>query len=200
MNSLEALNLRTNAALGRLADLQRRAGDTGGSTLIRAALKELTATLEELQVTCEQLQEHVNELAAARQAETEIEAVHREFVNALPLPCLWTDDEGVLVEANEATAMVLNVAARRLAGKPLALFVMDRPAFFDALATLRAGRTVVEVVVQVRPRERRPRQMRLTGQRLQRDTRLCWLLRDAPAAVTQLDRGSVDAQVRPEAH
>lgn len=180
MNTIESLNIRTAAARNRLSDLERRLEKgTAPGPVVKPALKELSAAIEELQVANEQLSMHVTELAASRHDAAALLARQEEFVDVLPLPCLWTGDEGIIDQANEASAALFNVAARRLQGKPLSLFLSDRPAFFDALEVLRGERSrVVDVPMQVRPRERRPRQMRITGHKLRHDARLCWILLD----------------------
>lgn len=190
MNTIESLTVRTNAAMSRLTELQRRADKVPGapSTAVRAALKELGLALEELQVANEQLAEQMAGLAAARHDVETVHSRHREFINSLPLACVWTDDQGIVDEANESTAQLLNVSAARLPGKPLALYVTSRAAFFDALAMLR-DRAAVEVTIEVRPREQKPRKMRLLAQRLEQDTRICWLLREA-ADQPQVEPGS----------
>lgn len=180
MNTIESLNIRATAARGRLTELEHRLENTSApGPVLKPALKELSTAIEELQVANEQLSLHVTELAATRHESAGLLARQDEFIDLLPLPCLWTDHDGVVDQANEATAALFNVAARRLQGKPLSLFLSDRPAFFDALEVLRSERSrVVDVAIQVRPRERRPRQMRLAGHRLRHDGRLCWILRD----------------------
>ena len=189
MNTIESLNIRTIAARTRLTELERRLDkSTTPGPVVRPALKELSAAIEELQVANEQLSQHATELAASHHDVAGLHARHDEFIDILPLPCIWTDEHGAVEQANEATAALLNVAARRLGGKPLSLFVSDRPAFFDALEQLRSDRTQqVDIGVQVRPRERRPRQMRLTGHRLRHDRRLCWIMREDASGVPQLD-------------
>ncbi|MBA3638242.1 MAG: PAS domain-containing protein [Acidobacteriota bacterium] len=189
MNTIESLSIRTTAARIRLVELERRVEKASASgAVVKPALKELSAAIEELQVANEQLSQHVDELAASRHDVAAMTARHEEFIDVLPLPCIWTDEHGAVDQANEATAALLNVAARRLGGKPLSLFVSDRSAFFDAISQLRADpNQTVEIAVQIRPRERRPRQMRLTGHRLRHDQRLCWILRDDSDAVPILD-------------
>ena len=189
MNTIESLNLRTTAARSRLTELERRLEkSTTSGPVVKPALKELSAAIEELQVANEQLSQHATELAATRHDAVGLSARHDEFIDIVPLPCIWTDEHGVMDQANEATAALLNVAARRLGGKPLSLFVSDRSAFFDALSVLGSGKDqTVEIAVLIRPRERRPRQMRLTGHRLRYDRRLCWVLRDDASTVLHLD-------------
>lgn len=189
MNTIESLNIRTTAARSRLTELERRLEKaTTPGPVVKPALKELSNAIEELQVANEQLSQHANELAASRYDAAAVTMRLDEFIDVVPLPCIWTDEHGSVDQANEATAALLNVAARRLSGKPLSLFMSDRPAFFDALGALRHDRNdAVEIGVQVRPRERRPRQMRLTGRRLKHDRRLCWILRDDASGVPELE-------------
>ena len=189
MNTIESLSIRTTAARSRLTELERRVEKSSATgSVVKPALKELSAAIEELQVANEQLSQHVTELSARRHDVATMMARYEEFIDVLPLPCIWTDDHGAVDQANEATAALLNVAARRLHGKPLSLFVSDRGAFFDAINQLRGDRTqTFELAVQIRPRERRPRQMRLIGHRLRHDHRLCWILRDDASALPVLE-------------
>ena len=189
MNTIESLSIRATAARSRLTELERRVEKTtNGGSVVKPALKELSAAIEELQVANEQLAQHVSELASTRHDVAGMTARHEEFIDVLPLPCIWTDDHGAVDQANEATAALLNVAARRLQGKPLSLFVSDRGAFFDAISQLRGdGVHTFELAVQIRPRERRPRQMRLIGHRLRYDQRLCWILREDMSALQALE-------------
>src|SRR5687768_277696 len=152
MNTIESLTVRTNAARGRLTELERRMEKTTASgPFVKPALKELSLALEELQVANDQLSLHVSELSATRHESALLTARQDEFVNALPLPCIWTDERGNVDEANEATAALLNVATRRLNGKPLSLFLADRPAFLEAVSVLKNGASqVVDIAVQVR--------------------------------------------------
>jgi len=57
--------------------------------------------------------------------------------------------------------------------------VTDRATLFSALRTLDGeGLPSVDVEITLRPRERRPRKMKLSGRRLQHDTRCVWFLMD----------------------
>src|SRR5687767_11473497 len=69
MTTIQMLTVRTNAALGRLASLQKRAARATEATapVIRPALKELSDALEELRVANEQLQRQVDELLDSRE-------------------------------------------------------------------------------------------------------------------------------------
>jgi PAS domain-containing protein len=188
MTSLHLLTVRTAAAIGRLSALQKRAERLTGpvAPVIKPALKELSDSLEELQVANEQLQQQVDLLSEARM---KVDSVHNrmiEFVDVLPVACLWTDNEGQIVEANGAAASLLNVSSQHLNGRPLMFFIVERDKFRDAQAALNGQLTsVVEMALSMRPRERRARQVRLTGRRLQYDDRRCWFIQQTEAEAVE---------------
>lgn len=179
MNTVDALTVRTIAARGRLAELERRAGKlaSGSGGLIGSALKELSAALEDLHSANEQMRDDLDALMQARTEAQEAAARLDEFVNAVRVPCVWTDEDGAIREANEAAAALLNVARQRLPGKPLLLFLGERAAFFDALLALKHdSHAVVTFDIVVRPREKRPRDARVTARWMQHDARWCWFI------------------------
>ncbi|HEU4689915.1 MAG TPA: PAS domain-containing protein [Vicinamibacterales bacterium] len=184
MTTLQMLTLRRTAALTRLTTLQRRAErlSAPAAGVIGSALDEFAAALEEVEVATEQLQSQIEDLANARHQLAVVSERFTEFLDALPLPCVWTTAEGDIDGANAAAAELLNVSASRLAGRPLVLFMTARPAFTDALSALNEGLTrTVELAAVVRPRERRPREVRIVGRRMQNDDRRCWFFTQADA-------------------
>ena len=178
MSTLHNLTLRTATAVGRLAELQRRAEriTENRSPITRTALAELSTALEELQVANEALQTQVDEVSALRMSAEDALNTVDEFAQALPIAALWTDSAGVIEKGNEAASQLLNVSKHHLGGKPLMLFITDRGALFNALRCLceTAPASAVDVDVTVRPRERRPRKMKLAGRRLQHRTGCLW--------------------------
>ena len=185
MSTLHNLTLRTATAVGRLADLQRRAERPGTepvSPIARAALKELSSALENLQVATEALQSQVDELNAANAKIANTHRMNEEFAQALPIAVLWTDREGVIEKGNDVASQVLNIGRYHLQGKPLMFFITDRGQLFAALRSLcdAEGVPAVDIDVTVRPRERRPRKMTLCGRRLQHDSRCVWFLHEGP--------------------
>jgi PAS domain S-box-containing protein len=179
MTSLHLLTVRTAAAIGRLSALQKRAERLTGPAgpVIKPALKELSDSLEELQVANEQLQQQVDLLAEARVAVDVLQNRFTEFVDAVPVACVWTDSEGQILQANAAGASLLNVSSQHLQGRPLMFFIVERDKFRDAQAALNGQLTaVVEMSLALRPRERRSRQVRLTGRRMEHDDRRCWFI------------------------
>jgi PAS domain S-box-containing protein len=179
MNTLQMLTIRHTAALGRLATLQRRAErlPAPAASVTSAALHELKAALEEIQVATDQMQSQANELAAVRDDGERKRRQFAEFVEQVPVPCVWTGSDGEIDQANTAAAELLNVSAPRLCGRPLMLFVTERERFTESIGALNQdlARTV-DLQVLIRPRERRPRPVRLVGKRLAHDQRRCWFL------------------------
>ena len=185
MSTLQSLTLKRNAALGKLRALQIRAERLTGpdSSVATQALSQLESALDEMLVATEHLQTQISEAAAARD---EAEAALRrflEFAEAVPLPCVWTTREGEIAHANPAAAELLNVSAQRLSGRPLLLFLADRPAFEQAVLALNQGISRMVVIdIHLRPRERRPRRMRLSGRRMTSDEHHCWFITEVAAA------------------
>jgi PAS domain-containing protein len=187
MDTLQILTLKTATAMGRLADLQRRADHAPerAAPVIKPALRELTAALEELQVANEHLQTQLDELGATRWTAVALQRRLDEFADAVPTACVWTDADGVIADANEAACTLLNISKPRVAGKPLMLFVTDREALFSSLGSLRDGPVrTVEADLMVRPRERRPRRLHVVGRRLDHDLRCLWFLQEPAVADT----------------
>lgn len=186
VGTLHNLTLRTATAVGRLAELQRRADRMADkpSPIAKSALAELSTALEELQVANEALQAQLDELIAVRNSIDTVQRANEEFAQALPIAVLWTDRAGVVEKGNDAASQLLNIGKYHLQGKPLMLFITDRGPFFAALRSLceAEGVPAVDIDITVRPRERRPRKMKLCGRRLQHDARCVWFLHEGASA------------------
>jgi len=187
LSTLHNLTLRTATAVGRLVELQRRAARIAGPTptIARTALAELSTALEELQVANEALQTQVDELNALRTSAENAITTADEFAQVLPIAALWTDRAGVIEKGNEAAAQLLNVAKHHLPGKPVMLFITDRGVLFEALRSLCETDQVaaVDVEITVRPRERRPRRMKLAGRKLPHDPGCIWFFHGVPVTI-----------------
>ncbi|HEU4936296.1 MAG TPA: PAS domain-containing protein [Vicinamibacterales bacterium] len=187
MGTLHNLTLRTATAVGRLAELQRRAERVTDkpSPIAKSALAELSTALEELQVANEALQSQLDELNATRGNIETVQRANEEFAQALPIAVVWTDRRGLIEKSNDAASQLLNIGKHHLPGKPLMLFITDRGLFFAALRSLCEADDVpaVDIDITVRPRERRPRRMKLCGRRLQHDDARCvWFLHEGMSA------------------
>jgi PAS domain-containing protein len=184
MGTLHNLTLRTATAVGRLAELQRRAERIANkpSPITRSALLELSTALEELQVANEALQNQLDEMLVVREQSATAQRALDEFANVTPLAILWTDKAGIIEKGNESASELLNIGRHHLQGKPLMLFVTDRTVLFSALRTMyeSPGVPSIDVEITVRPRERRPRKMKLSGRRMEYDPRCVWFLHELP--------------------
>jgi PAS domain-containing protein len=150
------------------------------SPIAKSALAELSTALEELQVANEALQNQLDELTSVRMTNQSVQRANDEFAQALPIAVVWTDRAGVIEKGNDAASQLLNIGRYHLQGKPLMLFITDRGPLFAALRSLcdAEGVPAVDIDITVRPRERRPRKMKLSGRRLQHDVRCVWFLHD----------------------
>ena len=181
MNRIDNLTLRTTNALGRLASLQRRADKAAPPpALVRDALEELNSALEELRVANEALTEQATEVLRARDVGNESKRDLERLFSALPIPCLFTERDGRILDANPEASKLLNVGRQHLTGKPLLLFFMDRDRVMRGLESLPETGEFVEATI-IRPRERRAREVLVRVVRLLTRDRCCWFLDRVPA-------------------
>lgn len=177
MTRLEMRSVRTAAASGRLATLQRRAENVSPALagVVRPALKELSDAIEELQVANDELELHAAELAKAAAQATAAQRRFDELLQVLPCACVWTSTTGEITEANPAAAALLNVSPQHLTGRSLVLFLTDRTPFQTALEALAAGAAwQLDLEGELRPRERRARPVQVLGRRLEHEQQVCW--------------------------
>ncbi|HLM68188.1 MAG TPA: PAS domain-containing protein, partial [Longimicrobium sp.] len=122
--------------------------------LLQEAVEALHTTLEELQVGEEELRVQAEELAVSQQViETERQR-YRELFQRAPDAYLVTSPTGVVQEANEAAARLLNLSAHRLIGKPLGVFVppAGRGEFRVRLELAARGERLDDWETSLRPR------------------------------------------------
>jgi PAS domain-containing protein len=178
MNAIHTLSLKTAAAATRLAELElrreRASGD--GGRLVTMALRELQHALEELRVAIDQLNEMSDSMAAARIDGQQLERRYAEFLDAVPVPCILSDDQGIIAFANDAASGLLNLSARHLVGKPLLLFVADRDYFLRLAHESGADAEPRGGDLTIRPRDRKSRRVTARVQHLAAHGQRCWFL------------------------
>ena len=120
------------------------------------AVTELMSVVEELRVAGEELQAQNAALLEAQVELAEQTQRYRELFDFAPDGYLVTGHDGVIHEANATAAGMLGVSARRLAGKPVLLFVSppERPRLLHLLAQLGSEPDVHEMEMELRPRGR----------------------------------------------
>jgi PAS domain-containing protein len=93
----------------------------------------------------------------------------------MPVACLETDANGIIVRANRAAALLLNLSARFLNGRLLRLFSQRRDEFDGFIRTLGRGRMRHRVSMALWPRERAPFRAELTVVPIEADSSSNWL-------------------------
>jgi PAS domain-containing protein len=180
-----ALLTRTAAVEKRLMVLaQEHAGDKPTPQLMKSTLRELGETLEELRVATEQLQLAADDIAVARREATVNADRYRELYEGLPVACLMTNDEGCVTDANTFASKLLNVSGPYLTGKPLLLYLPQREAYFDLLERVKNdGHASAHAVL--RPRDRKPVNVKLTVAALKQQSRWCWVFGPVDATASR---------------
>lgn len=117
------------------------------AAIARDSLSVCDGMLEELAASEEEC------LRLRQIANSERERWERLF-EALPVACVLTDAAGVIVGANRAAALLLNVACSRLRGQVLLYFALDRAQLFDALAARGTQSGPMRMHLRIRPREK----------------------------------------------
>ena len=156
--SADASTRRWTHQLGDLQNRARKVKNNGAP--MAAAVADL---LDDAVTFCATL---LQELAGAQLQHARIQAEARQtegnwqyLFDRLPLAALITDTGGTIVSANRAAALLLNMSAKHLVGKPLLHFVDSRQKLASTLHAAAAGVTRVEETLTVRPKERATREM-----------------------------------------
>lgn len=151
----------------------------------RYSQQKLTAeAFEELKIALEEMRVASEELQATRMVVEKERQRYQELFDFAPDGYLVTDIYGTILEANQATTVLLNISERFLIRKPLVSFIgqSDRQAFFDYLAQLQHLDQGGEWEVCVQPREKVCFDVALTVVTVRnkegKPVALRWLMRD----------------------
>lgn len=163
MRKEESLDQLLNVALPRLEKLWQRASKFPEERegLMWESLDQLSNAFEELQMVMEELQLHNEELEALNQSlRAECRRYHELFEFA-PSAYLVTDLQGMIQQANQASASLLKIPQTLyLVGKPLYVFVVEdtRRDFRNQLNHLQTVNEIRGWQVQLQPRQGQPLQ------------------------------------------
>jgi PAS domain-containing protein len=136
------------ATLRRLKALRAdRSGDVPG-VLLKQILVQIDHAIEELQVTMEELSGRDGELDAIESAVLAERMRRAELMEALSVPCLFTDAAGTLLEANTSALLLLGGSAAGLGTDPVRRHVAE--AELDGLLARMADETTVTGRLTVR--------------------------------------------------
>ncbi|MDZ8225049.1 ATP-binding protein [Nostoc sp. ChiVER01] len=146
---------------------------------------ELTAeAFEELKITLEELKIASEELQATRMVVEKERQRYRELFDFAPDGYIVTDTNAIILEANRAATIHLNVLQRFLVGKPLLTFIAraDHQHFFNYLTQLQHLDRGGEWEVCLQPREKICFDVALTVVTVRNEegkaVALRWLMRD----------------------
>jgi len=180
------LMTRAAAAEKRLTALtqQQERGEKQTPQVCKSAIRELGDALEEVRVATEHLQIAADDLAVTRREATENADRYRELYEALPMPCIITNDQGTVDEANTLASKLLNVAAPYLGGKPLLLYLPQRDVYFKLMQDVSASGSA-SARAMLRPRDRKPVDVHVSVTALRRQMRWCWVFHAAEAQASK---------------
>jgi CRP-like cAMP-binding protein len=157
--NVETLTQMLNQFQNNLEELyQSDKVDKSPKLLLGAAYKELGVASEELQVALEELIIQAEELMAA-QIQLDAERLHyKNLFEFLPNAYLVTNAQGKILQANQASATLLNLEPRFLTGKPLDIFLSpkERQTFSTKLALLRRAQQTQKWSICLQPRNQEP--------------------------------------------
>lgn len=128
----------------------------------------------------------LQELAGARDGfEARIVRLEREasrhaeawtlLFDTMPVACVETHPNGIILRANTSAALLLNIGAKHLDGRLLTLFSEHRDQFNELLRTLSHGPARHRTSLAIRPRERAPFSAELLLMPSAADTPSSWL-------------------------
>lgn len=151
---------------------RRSAGDPAAADAI---IDEALELCNNLLVDLAGAEEETRKLRQALQQERQ-DAIG--LFDRIPIPSVSTDEAGLITGANRHAALLLNVSARHLAGKPLLHFTQDRVAFLAMLGSLPQDGSTSHGTISIRPRERRTLAVEITvvSQTTMNATEWLWFL------------------------
>jgi PAS domain S-box-containing protein len=197
-NSHRASRDFTAQLMPRLQQLRVYAAEPAPpETLTTELIEELQTAIEELRVTEEELRSQQGQLEDAWLAAETASDWNRALFDGAADALLVTDGEGVVRDANLAAGTLLNLAARAIRGKPLAVFVPteERLEFRTRLRGLMDEPLPVRFDLRLQPRLAVPVTVEASVARFAPPgarAGLHWTLRDVSAA-RQRETGEQDA-------
>jgi signal transduction histidine kinase len=136
----------------------------GDKQLLAIALEDLRTALDEVRVVQEELSHQNHNLVATQQLlEIELQYYHDLFEFA-PEGYIVTDPQGIIKEANQTAASLLNVSQEFIVGKPLITFITDcgQDTFRSKLFHLRHQPWKQDFAVRLQPESNIPFDTTLT--------------------------------------
>jgi PAS domain S-box-containing protein len=121
-------------------------------------MSSLNDILTECMTTCDALLQEIaagdGECHRLRGIVLQEQQSWQRFFDVMPVACILSDSQGVILSANRAAALFLNVSAMRLQGRTLTHFVIDRQRLADLLEGRTPHASVIRASFRIRPREK----------------------------------------------
>ncbi len=117
-------------------------------------LAQMSHSLQELQFAAGEMRQQNEKLANSHiEIESQLQR-YQDLFNFAPDGYLVTNQEGEILEANEAAAKLLNFTQEGLVGKPVVAFVAtgERRDFYYKLSKLQRGEVIPNWQIQIQPR------------------------------------------------
>ena len=148
---------------------------------MRTVSKEVNDALEELRLAIEQLQLAAEDIAAARLEANRQSVYYRELVEALPLACVMTTQDGCITDGNLCASRLLNTPLSTLRGRLLWSYLAEDDTHADIRQEIRSEGHVSTRIV-VRPLEREPLHAAVKVFALNEQAEWCWIISDEDLA------------------
>ena len=156
LRHVEALWLQTHKLLNVSVGASRSAAKLPQEEQqeIVESLAEMSHSLQELQFAAGEMRQQHEKLADSHiEMETQRQR-YQDLFSFAPDGYLVTNQEGEILEANEAAAKLLNFTQEGLVGKPVVVFVAtgERRDFYYKLSKLQRGEAIHNWQIQIQPR------------------------------------------------
>src|SRR3954451_11576846 len=133
-----------DAAVQRLLTLRSEHGRGGAHPLLKQTLAQVDQAIEELQVMFEEMSQGRDDVQRVVEAIEAERARRLELMESLSIACVFTDEKGVILEANTSAFLLLGVSVEGVGRETLCDAAVDRDACAAMLARAEAESAVTE--------------------------------------------------------
>src|SRR5262245_23598412 len=117
---------RVAALAGRLGIIRARLTTELSQAILIQLVDNLQQVIEHFEVALSDLDRAYDEQLSKGEASAEAQRRAEALYRAAPMPCLWIDADGIILETNPAASLLLNVAEKHLLGRAFYVFVASQ--------------------------------------------------------------------------
>jgi PAS domain-containing protein len=139
---------------------------------VSSLVGELLVELRRAETACRDLEERLEALSVR----------HHDLLDRVPVPCLLTDEQGLVTNVNREALLLLRASERHMLGRPVALWFKERRLADGFIRELRSDRRPINRQLEITPRDRRSSTATVIVQQVDGVEPALWrwfLLRDA---------------------